>query len=105
MEHGQTGARAYARAVLRPLLAVAAPIPFSVYIRLDTGMSEAEVLELTGPPDSVGDGGATRYHGRHGFFYGDRKIMTWYGDGIEPHTTTITFRNGRVSEIERHKKF
>lgn len=88
-----------------PLAALAAPIPFSVFIRLDTGMSEAEVLELTGPPDYVSDGGSVRYRTRHGFAWGDRKSMTWYADGVEPHTTTITFRNGRVSDIERYKKF
>jgi hypothetical protein len=84
--------------------AAAAPKPvrgleFRKYVSIQRGMTEGELLGIAGEPDFVGDQG---FAGP-----GAQRMVTWSylptpGD---PFTTTITLVGGRVSEIERARKF
>jgi hypothetical protein len=78
----------------------AAPAPKSVrgldfrkYLSVQRGMSEGELLGAAGEPDLL-----TR-NSRSG------KTYTYFPTPADPFTTTITLVRGRVSEIERVRKF
>ncbi|HWQ38434.1 MAG TPA: hypothetical protein VNM24_07455 [Burkholderiales bacterium] len=100
---------------------------FDVYIRLEIGMSEAELLQRAGPPDYEStDGLDTRSHAivqdsvlidpvsgrripqRH-VLRGElsQTVKTWYylPTVADPFTTTVRLTGGRISQIERKKKF
>jgi len=78
--------------------AAAAPKPwngleFRKYISIQRGMTEGEMLGIAGAPDlSVRDGWSVRTY----------TYMPTVGD---PFTTTISIVNGRVSGLERDRKF
>jgi hypothetical protein len=80
----------------RERAALAPPQPrgleFRKYISIQTGMTEGEVLSIAGRPD---------------LRYRDRSFRTWTYLPVtgEPWTTTITFLNGRVHELDRQRKF
>ena len=73
-------------------------LDFRNYLRIRKGMSEGELVGVAGEPDFVSD---------QGFAAGAQRLITWTylptpGD---PFTTTITLAGGRVSELERVRKF
>jgi len=74
-------------------------LDFRDYVRIQRGMSEGELLGIAGPADLVSDQG----------FAGpnvQRKIAwTYLPTPADPFTTTITLIGGRVSEIDRQRKF
>lgn len=90
-------------------------LEFRKYIMIDRGMSEGEVLTIAGAPDFGGDQGVAfaapstvqvgpylRAPARVAW-----AVATWtYMPTVaDPFTTTITFIGGRVSEIQRVRKF
>ena len=88
---------------------------FRTYISIQRGMSEGELLGIAGEPDLKADQGVafaapTTVQGSRNLVVAARAglVMTIYtylpipGD---PFTTTITLVGGRVSEIERIRKF
>ena len=100
--------------------AAAAPKPargldFRRYVSIQRGMSEGELLGLAGEPDFVVNDGlaisapATVQSGRHTRGAArtalSLKTYTYLPTSADPFTTTITLVGGRVSEIERVRKF
>jgi hypothetical protein len=67
-------------------------LEFRKYISLQRGMSEGEVLAIAGPPD---------LQSRDRAF--DR--LTYMPTVADPFVTTITLMRGRISEMERARKF
>ena len=78
--------------------AAAAPKPwngleFRKYISINRGMTEGEMLGIAGAPDlAVRDGWSVRTY-------------TYMPTVADPFTTTISIVNGRVSGLERNRKF
>jgi len=78
--------------------AAAAPKPwngleFRKYISIQRGMTEGEMLVIAGAPDlAVRDGWSIRTY-------------TYFPTVADPFTTTISIVNGRVSGLERDRKF
>ena len=90
-------------------------LEFRRYISIQRGMSEGELLSIAGEPDFVSDQGialaapstvqAGRHHrvpARSGY---SLKTWTYLPTSGDPFTTTITLVGGRVSDIERVRKF
>jgi hypothetical protein len=90
-------------------------LEFRKYISIQRGMSEGEVLTVAGEPDLVSDQGLAyaapgtvqlgpNYRGaaRAGL---SLKTYTYLPTSADPFTTTITLVGGRVSELERVRKF
>lgn len=88
---------------------------FRTYLSITRGMSEGEVLGIAGEPDFKADQGVAiaapstvpvnrRFStaAREGLVM---KTYTYMPAPGEPYTTTITLVGGRVSEIERVRKF
>lgn len=88
---------------------------FRKYLSITRGMSEGEVLGIAGEPDLKADMGVaiaapstvqvnrnSRSAAREGLVMKTYTYMPVLG---EPFTTTITLVGGRVSEIERVRKF
>lgn len=78
--------------------AAAAPRPpkgldFRKYVAIERGMSEAEFIGVAGEPDLL--------------LWDSRAVKTYsyFPTPADPFTTTVTLVNGRVSEIERVRKF
>jgi hypothetical protein len=68
-------------------------LEFRKYISIQRGMTEGEMLGIAGAPDlAVRDGWSVRTY----------TYMPTVGD---PFTTTISIVNGRVSGLERNRKF
>lgn len=67
-------------------------LAFAKYISIQRGMAEGEMLGYTGSPDLL---------------FTDRSFTTytWMPTPADPFTTTVTLVRGRVSEIERVRKF
>lgn len=102
-------------------------MPFEVYIRLRTGMSEAELLQRAGAPDyTTVEGTKTRGEAivqetvvidpvtgkplpQAGVSRSERSeiIKTWYYllTLADPYTTRVTLTGGRITHLERIKKF
>jgi hypothetical protein len=68
------------------------------YLLIRRGMSEGELLGVAGEPDFVSD---------QGFAAGAQRLITWsyLPTPADPFTSTITLVGGRVSELERVRKF
>ena len=101
------------RAALEPKRARG--LEFRKYISITRGMSEGEVLGIAGEPDLKADQGIAisapttvqinrnfRTAAREGLALRTYTYLPIPGD---PYTTTITLVGGRVSEIERVRKF
>jgi hypothetical protein len=113
-------------------LAVSAAEPargmaFDVYIRLKVGMSEAELLQRAGPPDYQSDAGVDSrsqaivqdsvvIDPASGRPVPQRSVIrselsepvkNWYylPTIADPFTTTVTLTGGRISQLDRQKKF
>ena len=100
--------------------AAAAPKPprgldFRKYVSIQRGMSEGELLGIAGEPDFVVNDGlaisapTTVQTGRHTRGAArtamSLKSYTYLPTPADPFTTTITLVGGRVSEIDRVRKF
>lgn len=70
---------------------------FDVYIRLQEGMSESELLERAGPPDFQTLATASQ----DGF----SKLYVYLPTDANPFTTTVTVSGGAITEIKRERKF
>ena len=101
------------RAALEPKRARG--LEFRKYISISRGMSEGEVLGIAGEPDLKADQGIAisapttvqinrnfRTAAREGLAL---KTYTYLPIPGDPYVTTITLVGGRVSEIERVRKF
>jgi len=90
-------------------------LEFRKYISIQRGMTEGEVLGIAGPPDFGADqgiayaapstvqiGSTLRGPARVAWAVANWTYMPTVAD---PFTTTITFVGGRVSDIERVRKF
>jgi len=90
-------------------------LEFRKYISIERGMSEGELLNIAGEPDFIADEGAvydapvTAQIGRRGRSSATAALSlrtyTYMPTPADPFTTTITLVGGRVSEIERERKF
>jgi len=90
-------------------------LEFRKYISIQRGMTEGEVLGYAGPPDFGAHQGvayaapSTVQIGRDlsGAARVGWSLSTWtyLPTSADPFTTTITFVGGRVSDIERIRKF
>ena len=90
-------------------------LEFRKYIMIERGMSEGEVLTVAGQPDFGGDQGiayaapSTVQVGR--YLRAPARVAwavatwTYMPTVADPFTTTITFIGGRVSEVQRVRKF
>lgn len=67
-------------------------LDFRKYVSIQRGMSEGELVALAGAPDLL-------------FRDYSFKTYTWLPTAGDPFTTTVTLVSGRVSEIERVRKF
>ncbi|HEX7055150.1 MAG TPA: DUF4124 domain-containing protein [Burkholderiales bacterium] len=67
-------------------------LDFRKYLSLHRGMSEGELLAVAGTPDVL-------------FRDFSFRTYTWLPTPADPFTTTVTVVAGRVSEIERVRKF
>jgi hypothetical protein len=70
-------------------------LSFDVYIRLQTSMSEGELLLRAGKPDS---------ESVENFRYDIVKTYYYFPTVAHPWMTAVTPRGGRISNIERTKK-
>ena len=90
-------------------------LEFRKYISIQRGMSEGELLGIAGEPDLKADQGIaisapTTVQINRNFSTAARaglvmKTYTYLPTPGDPFTTTITLVGGRVSEIERVRKF
>jgi hypothetical protein len=67
---------------------------FSVFVQLHRGMSEGELLQRAGKPDHV-----TLES------FEIQKTYYYFPTPGNPYTTAVTLRSGRISEIERVRRF
>lgn len=67
---------------------------FEVYIRLEYGMTEGDLLLRAGKPDRRSSD--NHREGLKSFYY--------YPTSANPHLTTITLRSGRIVNIERVRR-
>ncbi len=90
-------------------------LEFRKYVSIQRGMSEGELLGIAGEPDLAADQGiaiaapttvqtgpSVRGAARTGLAM---KTYTYLPTAADPFTTTVTLVGGRVSEIERVRKF
>ena len=69
---------------------------FDVYIRLQRGMTEGELLLRAGRPD---------YESLDGFRLDIVKTYYYFPTPSNPYTTVVTLQGGRIFELDRVKKF
>ena len=67
---------------------------FNVFVQLQRGMTEGELLQRAGKPDHVALES-----------FEIQKTYYYFPTPGNPYTTAVTMRSGRISEIERIKKF
>ena len=90
-------------------------LDFRRYVGIQRGMSEGELLGIAGEPDFMSDQGFAiaapgtvqvgrnhRVPARSGY---SLRTWTWLPTSADPFTTTVTLVGGRVSEIERVRRF
>jgi len=90
-------------------------LEFRKYISIERGMTEGELLNIAGEPDFIADEGAvydapvTAQTGRHvrggASAALSLRTYTYMPTPADPFTTTVTLVGGRVSDIERARKF
>jgi hypothetical protein len=74
-------------------------LDFRDYVRIQRGMSEGELLTIAGEPDFVSDQGFAGAGAQR------MKSWTYLPTSADPFTTTITLIGGRVSDLDRVRKF
>lgn len=67
---------------------------FEVYIRLEHGMTEGDLLLRAGKPDHRAID--NHWEGQKSFYY--------YPTSANPYLTTVTLRSGRIVNIERLRR-
>ncbi|MEO8006534.1 MAG: hypothetical protein ABI771_16580 [Betaproteobacteria bacterium] len=70
---------------------------FDVYMRLQEGMSEGELLTRAGPPDFQTVATASQ----DGF----SKLYVYLPTAANPFTTTVTVSGGTIADVKRERKF
>jgi hypothetical protein len=90
-------------------------LDFRKYVSIQRGMSEGELLSIAGEPDMKTDQGAAyavpaTVQADRNFIAGANMVAraivyTYLPTPADPFTTTITLIGGRVSELERVRKF
>lgn len=83
-------------AAVRPPEAAARGMDFDVYIRVQRGMTEGELLLRAGKPD---------YQSVENMRHDIVKSFYYFPTVFNPFTTVVTLRGGRVHDVERIKKF
>jgi len=86
-------------APVQPSYASAEPVrgmAFDTFIRLERGMTEGELLVRAGPPDHTSVDSDWDYA---------VKSLYYFPTVADPYTTVVQLRGGRISYIERIKKF
>ncbi len=100
-----TEPRAREESPRQPVYATPAPAPssvsvrgmeFDVYIRLQRGMTEGELLLRAGRPD---------HQSVDNLMDDIAKTYYYFPTSANPYTTVVTLRGGRISELDRVKKF
>lgn len=79
-----------------PGSASARGMEFDVFIRLQSGMTEGELLLRAGRPD---------HEGLENFRHDIVKSYYYFPTVANPYTTVVTLRGGRIANMERIKKF
>ena len=79
-----------------PQFASVRGMDFAVFIRLQSGMSEGELLLRAGRPD---------HEGMENFRNDIVKSYYYFPTVANPYTTVVTLRGGRIANLERIKKF
>jgi hypothetical protein len=79
-----------------PQPAAARGMEFDIYIRLQRGMTEGELLQRAGKPDHES------VENFHRFIV---KTYYYFPTTSNPYTTVVTLRGGRIQEVDRIKKF
>lgn len=69
---------------------------FEVYIRLQRGMTEGELLLRAGRPD---------YESLENLRHDIVKSFYYFPTVSDPYTTVVTLRGGRIHDVDRIKKF
>jgi hypothetical protein len=69
---------------------------FDVFIRLQRGMTEGELLLRAGPPD---------YQGMESAYYDIVKSYYYFPTIANPYTTVVQVYGGRIANLERIRKF
>ena len=69
---------------------------FDIFIRLQRGMTEGELLLRAGPPD---------YQGMESAYYDIVKSYYYFPTTANPFTTVVRLYDGRIASLERIKKF
>ncbi len=87
--------RAQAPAVPQPAPAPVRGMDFDTFIRLQTGMSEGELIQRAGKPD---------FESVENFRHNVVKSLYYYPTTSNPYITTVTLNGGRITNIERVKK-
>ena len=78
-----------------PQAMAARGMDFDVFIRLQAGMTEGELLLRAGPPDH--QGAESAYYDVVNYYY--------FPTVANPYTTVVKVRSGRIANLERIKKF
>ena len=84
---------------VQPSYAAAQPVrgmAFDIYIRLERGMTEGELLVRAGPPDHESMEGGWDYAA---------KTYYYFPTVADPFTTVVSLRDGRIANLQRIKKF
>ncbi|MGH8687433.1 MAG: hypothetical protein ACREVQ_06960 [Burkholderiales bacterium] len=77
-------------------------LDFRSYLSLERGMTEGQVLTIAGAPDLVTDQGAVRETERGVLAL---RTYTYLPTQADPYVATITLAGGKVTEIQRDRKF
>jgi hypothetical protein len=87
-------------------------LDFRTYLSLQRDMTEGQILSIAGQPDVLADEGVafsdqtpTRQVREQGRTALAVKSYTYLPTAADPYTTTITFVDGQVTEIQRDGKF
>ncbi len=67
---------------------------FEVFIRLEHGMTEGELVLRAGKPD----------HHSHDNLHKELKTLYYYPTPANPFLTTVSLRSGRIIDIERLRR-
>lgn len=94
-EAAESQQRAQAPAAQPPAAASARGMDFDIFIRLQVGMSEGEVILRAGKPD---------HESVENFRNNVIKSLYYYPTTANPYITTVTLNGGRITNIERTKK-
>ena len=85
---------------VQPVPTVSAPpvrgMHFATFVRLQEGMTEAELLSRAGRPDQVSADSVAGYY---------TKSFYYYPTAADPFITVVMVRGGRIANIERTRKF